>query len=571
MARIEVRWPTAAAIKMFTLGRLIFMLGCGAEQTEDRKDTMAQYQPRGERRVITVYDSWVFGCAAIPSPLNPVMEELARTDPEGWKRSVETIVDVHADAGVDTIVHGVHEGFRHHLPASASKAFSDAGHSAPYYANPPVAKSGKTWKTLNETGYDFIQIGLDQAHKRGLSFLAGVRMNDRHSHQKKQRIYLDHPEWQLEGFPGGFDYSKPGVRERMLTFVKEVLKQYDVDGIEYDWMRMVHVFPRGTENKNAPLLTDFHRQTRELVDEAARERDRKLLFGVRVPETLEGCAEVGFDVSAWIQEALVDYIAPSHFGHMDSNAPIEDFRKLTEGTPCRVYPSTTGHTWTGPSRLEEYGPQHYYAVAHNWYAFGADGIQTYNYQFGSLQGMLPRILDLAPLRAPKILAEYDREYLLYRRRGPVTAANGAAMEYQVIHLDRATTDARGTFEFRLAEDLEDPKVSAVMEFKALGLQEREDLAVELNDEKITSDLVKRTCVWDGTGLRRMGQLRDEQGKVTGSGWQEGEWQPSCLYRIPLSSPPMIWGDNELAVALTQAADPDGLISIEEVTIRVHVK
>ena len=165
------------------------------------------------------------------------------------------------------IVHCVFSGFTHLFPASVSKVAYHVEHSGCW-----GKIWGKPWKRLTEAGYDFIEIALNQAHRRGLTFLAGLRMNDRHSCRQKEKLYLEHPEWRLEGFPGGFDYSKQVVRDRMLAFVKEVLDQYEVDGIEYDWMRSVHVFPRGTEKKNGALLTDFHRRTRELVNQAARKR-----------------------------------------------------------------------------------------------------------------------------------------------------------------------------------------------------------------------------------------------------------------------------------------------------------
>ena len=563
MGRIRSRSLALIAAITVSLSVPSVVLSNAGEESQGSKGNSAKYRPRGQRRVITVYDPWGFGGAAMPYR-NPVIEDLAKNNPQGWKKAVEAIVDVHAEAGVDTIVHCVFSGFTHLFPASVSKVAYHVEHSS-CWGN----IWGKPWKRLTEAGYDFIEIALNQAHRRGLTFLAGLRMNDRHSCRQKEKLYLEHPEWHLEGFPGGFDYSKQVVRDRMLAFVKEVLDQYEVDGIEYDWMRWVHVFPRGTEKKNGALLTDFHRRTRELVNQAARKRGRKLLFGVRVPHVLKQCQEVGFDVPTWIEEGLVDYIAPSHFGHMDYNARIEDFRKLTEGTHCRVYPSTQGHGWTGPSRLQEYGPEHYYAVAHNWYAFGADGIQTYNYQFRWMKAMLPRLLALKPLRDLRVLGEYDRDYLFWRHHGPPQAANAAAMQYDVINLNRAATNPRGTFQFRLAEDLTDPKLSAVMEFKAVGMAEEDALEVELNRQKVAADRIKCFQVWDGTGELKSYQVKDRYGKDK---WiREGDHEAYYLCRLPLGSPPMLYGDNQLAVRLAKSAGSEGVIRVEEVDIKVHVK
>ena len=370
---------------------------------------------------------------------------------------------------------------------------------------------------------------------------------------------------------GGFNYSKEGVRQHLLSFVRDVLEHYDVDGVEYDYMRMIHVFPLGTGPENAPLLTEFHRRTREILDKAGRKRGRKLELGVRVPHVLSHCHDVGFDVEAWIKEGLVDYVVPAHFGHTDFNTRVEDFRELTEGTDCRVYPSTGGYNWTGPSRLKSYRPKHFYAAAHNWYGFGADGIEIYNYQYISWELRLEKLRDLTPMRDPRTLAEYDRHYpfwrLLPRQDIHYESINEGTMTYDVIQLDRTEQDPRGTFDFRLAEDLADPKLSAMMEFKAVGMTEEDAIVVTLNGKTVPDDLVERVYIWDGT---------NHEGNVTRNGdvyleHHRGNSEPYYLCRLPLSAPPIVFGDNQLAIRLSGSSGTEGVITIEEVNVKVHVK
>ena len=529
-----------------------------------------QYKPRGDCRLMTYYDE-----TGLQRPAVPLIDELPN-DPDAWKSFIETLVHIHASAGVDTIVKAVWSRFTHQLLPSAT----DAAYL--HYAPRPetdehvqgTACHARLTEALHKAGHDIVGIMLDQAHRDGLAFIAALRMNDRHPIAIKETAWLEHPEWHLDlgnkgaYWEGGFDYSQDGVRERVLAFVADLLEHYDVDGIEYDWMRWVHVFPKGTGQENAPYLTDFHRRTRDLVAEASSERGRRLLVGVRVPHVLEQCLPTGFDVATWIQEGLVDYVVPSHFGHMDPNARIEHFRELTEGGDCRVYPSLQGHNWTGPCRLEEYGPEHYYAVAGNWYASGADGLQTYNYQFATLQDYLHRLRQLTPLRDPGTLAEYDRDYLLWRLRGPVDCANAPAMQYDVIHLDRAEQNPRGTFEFRLAEDLADPKLSATMEFKAVGMTAADAIEIALNDETVAPARIDRIHVADGTSALRQKQCTDAEGKVR---WvTERDPEPYDSVRFPLSSPPIRFGDNQLAVSLTGSPEGSGVLRIEEVDIKVHV-
>ncbi len=508
--------------------------------------------PRGPRRLVTYYDS-----AGLEISLNSLLTSMPN-DVKAWTRGVQTLVDAHADAGVDTIAQNIFDRFTHSLHRDTTKVAYPSYEPRPEH-DEHVASALRYHvmnKAMQEAGSDTIRIMLDRCHEVGLTFIAAMRMNDRHPISLKEKTWFEHPEWRLklqqEGvyWDGGFDYSLEPVRERVLTFIGDLLEHYDVDGIEFDWMRWVYVFRPGTEQRNAPLLTDFHGRTRQLLDKAASKRGRKLHLGVRVPHIFARCMEAGFDVTAWIKEGLVDYVVPSHFGHMDYNTKVEDFRSLTEGTDCRVYPSTQGHMWTGPCRLKMYRPSHYFGIAHNFYAFGADGVETYNYQFSTVEQIASKVHELKPISDPAELAGHDREYLYWRHHGRLQAAGAQSMQYDVIRLTRSEPNSSGTFDFRLAEDLDSANVSALMEFVAVGMAVDDRISVKINGQKVPPDRVRRFHIWDG---------HDHEDKD----------EPYDLFRIALSDPPVKFGDNELAVSLTKTVGADGVIRIEDLSVSVH--
>lgn len=509
--------------------------------------------PRGTRRLLTYYDP-----AGLEYPLNSLVDGMPN-DVGAWTSAIETLIRAHADAGVDTISQTVWDRFTHMLHPETTEASYPCYEPRPQHDEHVESqlRFHVMTKAMHEAGADVIQVMLDSCHRLDLTFIAAMRMNDRHPISLREKTYLEHPEWHLklqqEGvyWDGGFDYSIQAVRDRVLTFLGDMLKCYDVDGVEYDWMRWVYVFPPGTESDNAPLLNEFHRQTRRLLDDAGTKRGRRLHLGVRVPHVFERCMEAGFDVNAWIKEGSIDYVVPSHFGHMDYNTRVEEFRSITEGTDCRVYPSTQGVMWTGPCRLEAYRPAHYYAAAHNFYASGADGIQTYNYQFPAMENYVSKLRELTPINDPEILAGHDREYLYWRHHGRLQAAGAGAMQYDVIHLSRSDAASSGTFEFRLAENVGAENVSAEMQFIATGMSSGDDISVTLNGKKVPPERVRRFHVWDGHD-------------------HEGTDEPYDLFRIVLSDPPVKFGDNELAVSLTNSTGDDGVIRIEDVCISVHL-
>lgn len=390
------------------------------------------------------------------------------------------------------------------------------------------------WSPLYQMGYDPVQIMLARCRQRGLKFVAGMRMNDRHDDSRfpKGRFVVEHPEWQLRGDPTPegsrpygtrVDYSYEPVRREVLAYIKDMLATYEVDGVEFDYMRACHMFRPGTGAQNALKLTEFTRKTRQLMDAAARSRGRgKLLLGVRVPPSLPECRYLGYDVEAWVQEGLVDYVCPSHYVRTEINTPVEQFAELVQGTTCKVYPSIHPTSGFGMVPFLARGTKadvteslaSYRAAAHNFYQFGADGLQTYNYQqMAPGYGARPEHYAtdqwsealgwLTELRDPALVAEGDRHYAFHTLwwpddrgvEGECLGKNEFGFPYTspIIRLDciHWASHLHGAVRFRLAEDLTRANLTATLRFKAVGLAEEDALQIELNGFEISDDCVTR--------------------------------------------------------------------------------
>ena len=427
---------------------------------------------------------------------------------------LEQTVDEHAWAGIDHLVHSVFEGFRSpQLSCSAADPHGVGDH-------PIVHK--QAWVTeilraLDAAGFDLIQVLLERCHGKKMQFLAGLRMNDRHAgsgqnskfRPRVQRMIDAHPEWALKEFPGGLNYRYEGVRDAVLAFIAETLDKYDVDGIEFDWMRWCHVFEASEAVDNAPLLTDFTRRTRALLDAAGdkwgRPAEKRLLLGARVPHTIEECTCLGYDIDAWVRDDLVDYIAPTDFFYIDVNMRTEDLVALTEaaGSRCKVYPSIhPGVCWEDSAVRNTVAS--YRAAARNFYAHGAHGVSPYNYQshWGSLsqtdpdtaQGLREPLGWLTALRSDQSIAAGDRHYLFW----PLwwagdTEGHGVTGAYanDRIILDCTRDDPCGAFSFRMAEDVAEGNLAATLAFKVTHMIEADALEVRVNGQPIASTQIER--------------------------------------------------------------------------------
>ena len=500
------------------------------------------------------------------------------TDPEEIKAIFEQSVDELADVGVDTLSQVTFVRF---LATPPSKVIPEVF----------TWSSCRAYELLCQAGYDPIDILVNRCHHHGMEYIATLRMNDRHSGPAVGRFITEHPEWHLKGRGGGpgVNYAYEPVREKVLAYVEELLVSHDVDGLEFDWMRWCHMFEPGEGEKNAHLLTDFTRKTRQLLDAAAQRRGRsRLPLGVRVPQTLEECDYLGFDLAIWIKEGLVDYVVPSDFLHLDTNIKVEEFVNLTEGTDCKIYPALFPFSSGGRVRMVTLAQ--YRAAAQNFYAHGADGVQFYNYQahwqrrtdrypdphrWLTFAWMWPKALGyFREVRDPQTVSQGDRHYLFYplwpkrdNLRAPTFGDDLSADPADVtspftwkderIVLDRTEPAVQGSQRFRVSEDLSNPKLRATLLFKAVDLTQKESLELWLNGTRVPQKQITRR-------FQKTGQNE----------WQGVELAPFYLYIIDvprgMREPLIINGDNELTVRLIPTeAQSEGTVTIDELEVYVY--
>ena len=174
-----------------------------------------------------------------------------------------------------------------------------------------------------------------------LSPWISIRMNDHHYFDIPARInslWLDHPELRTRPPHGLFNYAKKEVRDYYKAFIEEILNQYDVDGIELDWMRTHHLFPDGGAKNGMKLIDQFMREIRDLADESSRKRGHPVRVAVRVPARPEIGRHFGLDSVTWAKEGWIDILIPSNwFTPTNFDRPIELWKQeMGTETTCIV-------------------------------------------------------------------------------------------------------------------------------------------------------------------------------------------------------------------------------------------
>lgn len=515
--------------------------------------------PRGSRRVLYLSD-----------PSNTTGQYSDPTTPEEMRQWVRAL----ADGGVDT-----------HLQCVFQQTWSNFYRSdhCEYDARP---RHGR-FIPMMDAGIIPLEVLIDESHRQEMEFFAGLRMNDRHGDNKE--FFEKNKKWELAEFPGSVDYSFPEIRDWMFAIVEELAQGFDVDGIEFTFIRHGHVFPTAIARQQTSVLTEFMRRIRSMLLKEGEARGRHIQFGARVPQSLEGAAKLGYDVRNWILQELIDYVAPSDVIYTDFNARYEEFAVLTRATACKLYPTLQPlPCWNDQVNL--LGLDHYRAAVQNFYGAGADGISLFNYQFhwaqkhwdpkrarsypGSASNFPDALQYFHVLKDHRAVLGGNRHYVFYPLwlGAPDRIAHMTTPARAI--LKRSASDQRATYRFRVCENLPSSAELATrdgkgrrllynragkvpgawMLFRAIGAGPKDRLAIDINGHEIAAGGVRR--IWY------------EHGRPMWHGRPLGEYSE---YRFRLTAPPAVYGDNALGLRFVQSGEESSEpVIVDEVEVMVNV-
>ncbi len=289
-------------------------------------------------------------------------------------------------------------------------------------------------------GGDLVRALVQRCRHHGMAPFVSLRMNDVHrlEHMGRKtpgsiwvsRFYEENPDLLLEPDhaqrrPKGYchgrgqNWAKPAVRQRKLAFLTELCENYELAGVELDWLRDQHIFPSDLpRGQRQDILTDFHAQVRALLDRTAPAGRRRYL-SVRVPLALAGHNEFGFDVRRAVA-AGVDILNCSGWYHTQPSTDLAEIRRLAPAATIfqelthsagslRMVPdpSTNGY---GTDPFPRTSDEMFYTAANLAYRRGADGISLFNFVYYRMgKGDLSWLVREPPLHVlPKLI---DRDWL----------------------------------------------------------------------------------------------------------------------------------------------------------------
>ena len=123
-----------------------------------------------------------------------------------------------------------------------------------------------------------------------------------------------------------------------MGIVKELVADFPTDGIELDFAAppagCAPLLQPEDVSEYTPVLTEWLREASSLA------RDNNGTVGARVYPTSELNDAAGFDIETWLNEGLVDYVAPLVYAHniLDCDTPIEWLIESAHQAGVAVYP-----------------------------------------------------------------------------------------------------------------------------------------------------------------------------------------------------------------------------------------
>jgi hypothetical protein len=253
---------------------------------------------------------------------------------------------------------------------------------------------------LQEAGIDWVAECARACRQHGLAPWLTIRMNDMHGCENPAS-YFNAPVFRdpanrltgrhIEGtrtYFAGLNYLRPAVREFMMGTIRELVEDYDFEGIELDWLRNPICCEPNATQAQIDQITAFHADVRSLTQAKAKQTGRPYAMGLRVPPTFDLLRSIGIDVPAMAQAELLDFVSPSNFWQTTWDLPYDTYRAKL-GSAITIYgviecaanwvPFLDAHTGLQSFRHQPFSPELLRGNAAGKLALGVDGLEYFNF------------------------------------------------------------------------------------------------------------------------------------------------------------------------------------------------
>lgn len=248
------------------------------------------------------------------------------------------------------------------------------------------------YRAMIERGIDVVDMAIDATHDFGAEAWVSVRMNDHHYPNdpgfNSSFRYNRAAEVGVNGSRGSMDYTKKAAQNYFKSYIIELCEKYDIDGIEFDYLRSCPIMSTADE-AGRQELNRYIKELRETVNAIAKSRGKEIKISARIYPEEQMNINYGVDAAQWIADGSVDVLTvegwyiPTYY-----HIPVQEWRssinaKNTENHP---YSLLCGTDWAVrcDSRAKEgyimwITLEQFKGFASAVYEKGADGVYFFNH------------------------------------------------------------------------------------------------------------------------------------------------------------------------------------------------
>ncbi len=257
---------------------------------------------------------------------------------------------------------------------------------------------------LEEAGVNWVEEVSRACRRRGISPWLSVRMNDMHGQYNWDGSYLNcalqrDPRFRLSGRQPNpndpintkdqsLNFSHQEVRDYLLLMIRELVEDYEFEGLELDWLRTPYCLDAPVSPEQIEMITQWHGEIRALCEAKAARTGKPYPLGLRVPVQLEKLRAIGLDVPAMAKRGIVDFVNVSNIWQATWDVPYDELRREL-GPNVKIYGVTeAAANWmnviepaTGKKgyRFHSSSAELLRGNAAGKLVLGVDGIETYNF------------------------------------------------------------------------------------------------------------------------------------------------------------------------------------------------
>lgn len=239
-------------------------------------------------------------------------------------------------------------------------------------------------RSLLNSQIDIYKTAVQKIKNAGCKVFLSVRMNDGHYTENvginSSFALKNGSEYTIEKNGYALNFSLKAVQNYFCQYIEELVSNYEVDGIELDWLRFPTVLPQNLCS-DFSILNEYMRRIRTLLNR----HDKDLDLAVRVLANEEDNLGNGVDVCQWIADGSVNIVTIENF-YIPTNyeLPVSEWqehieRRNTHRLPYKIF---CGTDWA-VSCVRRYNiamtPSLVRGFVDTCYQKGADGVYLFNF------------------------------------------------------------------------------------------------------------------------------------------------------------------------------------------------